>query len=145
MVAADRNLKLPRTYQWNVALEKALGSSQSASLTYIGTTGRDLLRVTDLVNPNPDFQFVGVTDNSATSDYHALQVRFQRRLSHGLQALGSYTFSHSIDIASTDAFATYFNLTRAILCCKNEQKMRESQSRCEKTEGGDDSAVSPAG
>jgi hypothetical protein len=38
-----------------------------------------------------------------------------------------------------------FNLTRAILCCKNEQKMRESQSRCEKTEGGDDSAVSPAG
>ena len=114
MVAADRNLKLPRTYQWNVALEKALGSSQSASLTYIGTTGRDLLRVTDLVNPNPDFQFVGVTDNSATSDYHALQVRFQRRLSHGLQALGSYTFSHSIDIASTDAFATYFNTPTSI-------------------------------
>jgi hypothetical protein len=50
-----------------------------------------------------------VTDNSATSDYHALQLKFQRRLSQGLQALASYTFSHSIDSASTDAFATYLN------------------------------------
>jgi len=109
MIVADRHLKLPRTYQWNVALEKALGLSQSVSFTYIGAIGRDLLRVTNLVNPNPDFGFVGITDNSATSDYHALQVKFQRRLSHGLQALGSYTFSHSIDIASTDAFANYLN------------------------------------
>jgi hypothetical protein len=58
---------------------------------------------------NPDFQFVNVTDNSATSDYHALQLKFERRLSRGLQALASYTFSHSIDIASTDAFANYLN------------------------------------
>jgi len=69
--------------------------------------GRDLLRVTNLFNPNPEFQYVGLTDNTATSDYHALQLKFQRRLSRGLQALASYTFSHSIDIASTDAFATY--------------------------------------
>ena len=62
-----------------------------------------------LFNVNPNFQFVALTDNSATSDYHALQLKFQRRLSQGLQALASYTFSHSIDIASTDAFATYLN------------------------------------
>src|SRR6516164_9572173 len=106
---ADLNLTLPRTYQWNVALEQSLGGSQSLSLTYIGAIGRDLLRVTNLVNPNPDFLFVSLTDNSATSDYHALQVKFQRRLSRGLQALASYTFSHSVDIASTDAIATYIN------------------------------------
>jgi hypothetical protein len=53
--------------------------------------------------PNANFGFVSVTSNSATSDYNALQVKFQRRLSRGLQALASYTFSHSIDIASTDA------------------------------------------
>ena len=46
-----------------------------------------------------------LTDNTATSDYHALQLKFQRRLSLGLQALASYSFSHSIDNASTDAFA----------------------------------------
>ena len=109
MIVADPHLKVPRTYQWNVALEKSLGSSQSFSFTYIGAIGRDLLRVTNIVNPNPDFGFVGVMDNSATSNYQALQVKFQRRLSLGLQALASYTFSHSIDIASTDAFANYQN------------------------------------
>src|SRR5215813_9719834 len=106
MFIANPHLKLPRTYQWNVALEQSIGNSQSVSLTYIGAIGRHLLRVTNLFNPNPNFQFVGVTDNTATSDYHALQAKFQRRLSHGLQALASYTFSHSIDIASTDATTT---------------------------------------
>jgi hypothetical protein len=111
---ADPNLKLPRTYEWNVALEQSLGSSQSLSATYVGAVGRELLRVTDLVSPNADFNFVNVTSNSATSDYNALQVKFQRRLSQGLQALVSYTFSHSIDVASTDAFANYLNTPPAI-------------------------------
>jgi hypothetical protein len=65
--------------------------------------------VTTLYNTNPNFPFVSLTDNSATSDYHALQLKFQRRLSHGLQATGSYAFSHSIDNASTDAFAHYLS------------------------------------
>jgi hypothetical protein len=112
IIVADPHLKLPRIYQWNVALEQSVGRSQSLSFTYIGAIGRDLLRATNLVpdpGVNPNFQFVSVTDNSATSDYHALQVKFQQRLSHGLEALASYTFSHSIDIASTDAFANYLN------------------------------------
>jgi len=108
-IVADPHLKLPRTYQWNAALEQSLGRSQSLSLTYVGAVGRKLLRVTDLVNPNPNFQFVAVSDNSATSHYHALQVKYERRLSRGFQALASYVFSHSIDIASTDAFANYLN------------------------------------
>jgi hypothetical protein len=106
---ADPHLKLPRSYEWNGAVEQSLGESQTLSLTYIGAIGRDLLRVTNLVNPNANFGFVGVTDNSATSDYQALQIKFERRLSRGLQALSSYTWSHSIDIASTDAFANYLN------------------------------------
>src|SRR4029077_2501639 len=52
---------------------------------------------------------VSLTDNSARSYYGALQLKFQRRLSRGLQALTSYTFSHSIDNASTDAVANYLN------------------------------------
>jgi hypothetical protein len=109
MLVADPHLTLPRTYQWNVALEQSLGSSQSLSLTYIGAIGRDLLRITNLFFPNPNFQVLELTDNTATSDYHALQLKFQRRLSRGLQALASYSFSHSIDIASTDSTANEFN------------------------------------
>ena len=104
-------MNLPRTYEWNVAWEQSLGSSQSLSLTYVGAIGRDLLRVTDLFNPNRNFQSVGITDNSATSNYDALQVKFQRRLS---QALASYTWPHSIDIASTDAFADYLNAPNSV-------------------------------
>ena len=110
---ADPNLKLPRTYQWNVALEQSLGSSQTISLTYIGSHGQDLLRVTNRVNPNPNFQFVAVTSNTASSYYDALQLKFLRRLSRGLQALASYTLSHSTDNASTDAFANYLNTPAA--------------------------------
>lgn len=103
ILVADPHLKLPRSYQWNVSFEQSVGSRQSLSATYVGAVGRDLLRATKLLNPNPNFQSVTLTDNSATSDYHALQLKLQRRLSRGLQGLGSYTFSHSIDVASTDA------------------------------------------
>jgi TonB dependent receptor/Carboxypeptidase regulatory-like domain len=109
MLIADPHLKLPRTYQWNVAVEQSIGNNQSISATYVGSIGRELLRVTNLFNVNPNFEFIALTDNSATSDYNALQIKFQRRLSRGLQALGSYSWSHSIDIASTDAIATNIN------------------------------------
>lgn len=114
ILVADPDLSLPRTYHWNVAVEQSMGKNQSVSLTYIGAIGRDLLRVTNLVNVNPNFQFIALTDNSSTSDYHALQLKYERRLSHGLQALGSYTFAHSIDNASTDAFATELNTPSSI-------------------------------
>ena len=104
ILVADPHLKLPRTYEWNLALEQEIGRNQVMSLTYIGAAGRDLLRTYNLLNPNSDFQFVTVTDNSATSDYHGLQAKFERRLSRGLQILASYTWSHAIDIASTDTF-----------------------------------------
>jgi hypothetical protein len=106
ILVADPNLKLPRTYQWNVAFEQSLGKDQTLSLTYVGALGRDLLRVTNLFNVNPNFQFVELTTNSAASDYDALQIKFQRRLSHGLQALASYSWAHSIDTGSTDAVIT---------------------------------------
>src|SRR5262249_4882310 len=45
--------------------------------------------------------------NYSPSDYHALQAQFQRQFSHGLGALVSYTWGHSIDTASNfNQFAT---------------------------------------
>ena len=111
--AVDPHLTLPRTYQWNLALDQSIKSNTSLSFTYIGAIGHDLLRTTQFSNPNPNFQSVILTDNSATSDYHAMQVKFQRRLSRGWQALTSYTWSHSLDIASSDATSN-FNTTASI-------------------------------
>jgi hypothetical protein len=99
----DPKLKLPLTMQWNITLEQSLGSKQSVSAAYVAAVGRRLLRLESLLNLNPNFSQVLVTTNDATSDYHSLQVQFQRRLSRGVQTLASYTWSHSIDIASNDS------------------------------------------
>ena len=49
-----------------------------------------------------------VTLNAAKSDYHAIQFQAGRRLSKGLQALVSYTWSHSIAHASGDSLLSRF-------------------------------------
>jgi hypothetical protein len=108
---SEPTLELPRTYQWNVAIERALGVYQTFSASYVAALGRRLLRQEVLANANPSFGMVRVTRNTAASDYHALQLQFMRRLSRGLQAMGSYTWSHSIDIASSD-FAFNLPVTR---------------------------------
>jgi hypothetical protein len=97
---------MPRTYQWNIAVEQSLGSKQSLSVTYLGTLGRDLLRVYN-VRPvrNPSIASAAVTSNLGESNYQAMQIQFQRRASNGLHALASYSWSHSIDNASDDSGA----------------------------------------
>ncbi|HKX31808.1 MAG TPA: TonB-dependent receptor [Blastocatellia bacterium] len=103
---ADPDLKLPYTVQWNLALEQSFGSGQTISFTYVGSAGHRLLRGEVLLAPNPDFTSedtsIMVIRNNASSDYHALQLQYQRRLSRGLQALVSYTWAHSIDDISSD-------------------------------------------
>ena len=100
--AIDPNLKLPRTYQWNLALEQALGTNQTLSVSYVAAVGRRLVSVQSLLNPNPNFINLNIVRNRATSDYHALEAQFQRRLARGVQALVSYTWAHSIDDVSSD-------------------------------------------
>jgi carboxypeptidase family protein/TonB-dependent receptor-like protein len=113
--AFDPHLKLPYTMQWNVAIEQALGRNQALTLTYVGSAGRDLLFTTTLYPPtNPNFSSgngLSLTTGAASSNYNALQVEFQKKLSRGLQMLASYTWSHSIDDGSSN-FGS-FELLRA--------------------------------
>jgi hypothetical protein len=104
------NLKLPRSYQWNVSLEKALGPKQAITATYVGQAGRDLTRNAALFRPNANFRgdFL-FTDNSAWSNYHSFQAQYRRSLVNRLQALLSYTWSHSLDNASNDVIAGFSN------------------------------------
>ncbi len=100
------NLKLPRSYQWNLALEKSFAGSQAVSATYVGQAGRDLLREEAFYQPNANFlgEFL-LTQNDARSNYNALQLQYRRPVSKGLQALLSYTWSHSLDNSSNDVVA----------------------------------------
>jgi Carboxypeptidase regulatory-like domain len=104
ILATDPKLKLPFTLQWNATLEQALGSNQTITASYVAAVGRRLLRTKRLLNVgNGKFAVVDISTNGTTSDYHSLQLRFQRRLSRGVQALASYTWSHAIDEASGDS------------------------------------------
>jgi hypothetical protein len=96
---------LPRTYEWNAAVERTLGKSDVLTVTYLGAAGRKLMRQ-DIYNaPNPNFtgEF-DLMSNNGNSSYQALQLQFRRRFSRGLQALLSYTWAHSIDNVSSDSY-----------------------------------------
>jgi hypothetical protein len=104
-VAVDPNHVLPRTYEWNAAVERSFGRADVITVTYLGAAGRKLMRQDFYDAPNPNF--TGEFDfmrNGASSDYDALQAQFRHRSAHGLQALLSYTWGHSIDDVSSDAY-----------------------------------------
>jgi Carboxypeptidase regulatory-like domain/TonB-dependent Receptor Plug Domain len=108
--AVTPDLKLPRSYQWNVALEKSFGQKQTVSLTYVGQAGRDLFRTEALFQPNQNFESEFVLEtNDAFSNYDALQLQFRKTLSSRVQALLNYTWSHSLDNISNDAVSGLSN------------------------------------
>ncbi len=105
------NLNLPRSYQWNFALEKSFGA-QVVTATYVGQVGRDLLRNEGLAMPNSSFapsSSVFLTQNQTSSDYQALQLQFRRPLASRLQMLLNYTWSHSLDNQSDDSLSAVSN------------------------------------
>lgn len=108
ILAFDPNLRLPYSEQWNVAVEKSLGPNQTISVTYLGQKSHRLLGMETLRGPNPDFDVVRIERGRAASKYRALQVQFQRRMSRGLQALASYSWSRSTDNSSTDGLPAEF-------------------------------------
>jgi hypothetical protein len=102
----DPQLKLPYTLQWNSSVDLPLGHNQVVSATYVGAAGRRLLRTQIMSNPNPTFSSLTYTNNGATSDYHSMQLQFERRLSRRLQAIASYTWAHAIDEISDEQIST---------------------------------------
>jgi hypothetical protein len=104
--ATDPNLELPYTWQWNLAVQQSFGKQQTVAVSYVGSAGRRLLQSALTIAPNPTFGDAILVRNSANSDYHALQIQFQRSLANGLQALASYTWSHSIDTASNGSLSS---------------------------------------
>ena len=107
--AFDPHLSLPYTLEWNVALEQVLGKQQTVSASYIGAEGRRLLQTAFVFSPNPNLGAADLVTNEGTSDYEALQLQYQRRLSRGVQVLASYAWTHSVDDGSAGSFGNAGN------------------------------------
>ena len=114
-LAIQRDLRTGYMQHWNFNIERQIGSKSVLELAYVGSKGTKLLTARDINQPQPSvlppglpfvprpdprFDDINLLESRANSNYNALQARFQQRLSHGLAALVSYTWSKSIDDAS---------------------------------------------
>jgi Carboxypeptidase regulatory-like domain/TonB dependent receptor len=96
-------LKLPYAHHLNAAVEHAVSSADVISLSYVGSAGRLLLRREGTPQPGTRIANLIVATNHGSSDYHALQASYRRRLARGLDGMASYTWSHSLDNGSWDS------------------------------------------
>ena len=76
---------------------------RTLTVTYVGAAGRRLLQ-RQYFTQLPALPSVsgGLTTSDGTSAYRALQVKFDRRMSNGLQAVASYSWAHAQDAQSDD-------------------------------------------
>jgi hypothetical protein len=99
-VATIAGYSTPRTLQWNFTLEQAFGA-QTLSAGYIGAAGRKLIaRTRTFVSPEKlNLRLFG---SPFSSDYHSLQLQYNRRLAGKVQSVVSYTWAHAIDNQSDE-------------------------------------------
>ena len=116
----DMDLPMPYTQQWNFSIQHQLPGRTLFEVGYVGSTSNRLSRNYDINVPLPGPGAVnsrrpirslevppdGVTigpiaglgyfERTANANYHSLQTRLEKRLSHGLSMLASYTWSKNI-------------------------------------------------
>jgi hypothetical protein len=114
--SVDRNLLTPYMQQWHLGVQRELPHDTVFEITYAGSKGNKLYVFFNgnqaAPSPDPNAPLaprrpVPTIDtgidwfrSTGASSYNSLQTRFEKRFSHGLQFLASYTWAHSIDNAS---------------------------------------------
>ncbi len=107
------NLHNGYVHQWSFDVQQQLTPNMALRLQYVGSTGLHLTERTISNQPLPNLPnqrrgkppfpgqeyFSRATDS--TSSYQGFVARLERRLSGGLLFVGAYTFSKSLDTAST--------------------------------------------
>ena len=103
----SRNFKMGMTQSWNVSAEQQLNSSTVLRLAYVGSESYhqsdalDRNAYIDNVAPYPDFTNIYELDSNGTASYNSLQATVDHHMSHGLQVQSSFTWSKTIDVASS--------------------------------------------
>jgi hypothetical protein len=114
----DINFRDGYARNWNLNVQRQLGTNYMVETAYVGSQGRQLPLKG---NPNQAPPVVGVTDpnrnrpyfamwnalrdlgqlqSRGTLDYHAMTVKFQRRFANNFSFLNAYTWGKAIDLNS---------------------------------------------
>jgi Carboxypeptidase regulatory-like domain len=102
--AVDPNYKVPYAMIWNFGVEYSLWRSTSLEVMYTGTRGihlDELLGFSLAANTAQNAAGFTYDTTGAFSNFNALQVRLRKRMTHGLMFMARYTYSKSLDDAST--------------------------------------------
>ena len=109
-ITVARDTGQPYGQHWTLSLQQEFARDHLLEVAYVGTKGT---RLPTVRNPNqpapggtPPFPAYGpitYNETAASSTYHALVVRGERRFREGLSFLASYTLSKSLDDGSSIA------------------------------------------
>ncbi|MBI1982843.1 MAG: TonB-dependent receptor, partial [Acidobacteria bacterium] len=111
-LAFQRDLRTPYMQHWNLSVQRELGPRRVVEIGYAGSKGTKLLTARDINQPRPSpqvpnlrpvlqFDDINLLESRSNSSYHSLQIRLQQRLDSGLSLLSAYTWSKSLDDASS--------------------------------------------
>ena len=118
------NFRTPYVEQYSFGVQDEFAHNWLLDVSYVGSVGRREYRLIDLnqeygttsplagpVSPGLSslvVQGFGVhlMQSSSSSSYNSLQVTVRKQLTHGLQFLAAYTYSHSLDDYSGDPTGT---------------------------------------
>jgi hypothetical protein len=110
---------MPTTYvqQLLTGVQHQFPSAVLLDASYVYTRGRNLNYTTNVdavsasnlecssgwwaCNPNPNFPYIAGMNFNGWSNYNALQLRVQKRMSNGLQFQANYAFSKSLDTGTS--------------------------------------------
>jgi Carboxypeptidase regulatory-like domain/TonB dependent receptor len=111
----DPKIKPPYTMTYSLGVQQQISPNMSFTMTYVGNLSRHLELYqapntapglwrpgtnTNPFNPFPDLGGVGQVHFGGVSTYNSLQAKVEKRYSHGLTFLATYTWSHALDDAS---------------------------------------------
>jgi outer membrane receptor protein involved in Fe transport len=130
----QNNPKRDYVMQWNLNVQRELTTNLTATIGYVGSHGvHEPFRTEefDNVTPqltsagylvplntptiNPNFGTIKGSVYDSSSSYNALEVGVQKRMSHGLQVQGSFTWAKSIDNNSASVAGDQFSNSVAAL------------------------------
>ena len=111
--AMVKDQKMGMVQEFSLGFQHELSSTTILDASYVGTRGKDINDRDSINTPlpgpgavqarryNPNYASITLYGPSETTQYDALEVRMQKRMSKGLQAMVSYTWGRTFDNVGT--------------------------------------------
>jgi hypothetical protein len=128
---APYNTAIPEIYQWNLGIERQLAGNLAATVTYVGSHGKNLTFPTNInavpenelspsdtsgcgtgssvncAEPYPNYEAIDGNLYQAISNYNSLQTSITKRLANGLSFSFNYTWSHMMDDQDSSGWGSH--------------------------------------